>query len=115
VSGEPRRAGSSPDGVGLVTSARRDRRHQARHPPGEMDQRKHRQHARPAPAPGIVLRLDTRDRGSPARLLPMEPVALPEDVRARPGLSEPALRELVWIVPDGAGERTGGERTLLAL
>ena len=44
---------------------------------------------------GHQLRVGARDRHLPARLLPLEPVAVPEDAGARPGLPAPLERQLV--------------------
>ena len=57
---------------------------------------------------------DLRNRHLRARILPLEPVVLPEDVRARPGLSQEGAGELVPGVRHRAGERAGGGRLLLA-
>ncbi len=48
--------------------------------PGDVDARQHRPHERAAPAPRHQLRLGARDRHLPARVLPLEPVALHADV-----------------------------------
>ena len=56
----------------------------------DLDAREHRAHEGAAAAPRHQLRLGARDRDLPARLLQVEPVAVHQDVRARPGVS-PAL------------------------
>ena len=75
----------------------------------------HRPHEGPAPAPRHQLRLGARDRHLPAGLLPVEPVAVPADVRARPGVPPALDGQLVPVVPDGARQRAGRRRRLLAL
>ena len=75
----------------------------------------HRPHEGAAAAPRHQLRLGARDRHVPAGLLPVEPVALPADVRARPGLPPALARSTGARVPDGARQRAGRRRRLLAL
>ncbi len=43
-------------------------------------------------------------------VLPLDPVAVPALLRARPGLPQGRLRQLVPGRPDGAGQRAGGRR-----
>ena len=69
----------------------------------------------PAQEDGLRLRLVPRGQLLPARLLQVEPVDLPEDVRARPGLPQGQLGQLVPPVPDRPGQRTGRRRGLLAV
>ena len=54
-----------------------------RHASREVDARQHRPHERAAAAARHQLRLGARDRDVPARVLQVQPVDLPEDVRAR--------------------------------
>ena len=115
VPGDARTGGPAPDGLGLLRSAGRKRRDQARDPSRDMDSREHRGHGGAAAEARPVVRLDSRDRRPPARLLSLESVVLPEDVRARSGLSQPPFRQLVRLVPDRPRERAGRERALLAL
>ena len=64
---------------------------------------------------GISYAWDARDRDVPARLLQVQPVDLPEDVRARPGLPAALDGQLVSELSDRAGQRAGRRRRLLAL
>ena len=77
--------------------------------------REHRAHEGPAAAARDQLRLVARAGHLPARLLQVEPVAVPADVRARPRLPEAVDGELVSELPDRAGQRAGRGRRLLAL
>ena len=97
--------------------AGRERRHQERHPPRRVDHAQHRAHARAVPDHGRHVRLGQRGRHLPARLLPLEPVVLPEAAQGRAGLSEDGRRRLVPQGPGRAGARAGrGSRPrLLAL
>ena len=49
------------------------------------------------------------------RVLPLDPVAVPEVARARPGLPQEQPGQLVPLRPDGAGQRAGHRRPLRAL
>ena len=73
----------APHRLGRARPARGERGHQARRPPREVDARQHRVHEAPAPAPGLQLPLEPRDRDLRPRVLPLEPVVLPADARAR--------------------------------
>ena len=64
---------------------------------------------------GHQLRVGSRDRDLHARVLPLEPVALRPDVRARARVSPQVDGELVRQLPDRARERAGRGRRLLAL
>ena len=72
-------------------------------------------HEGAAAAPRHQLRLGARAGHLPARLLPLEPVAVHPHVRARPGLPAALDGELVPDRPDRAGQRAGRRRRLLAL
>ena len=101
--------------LGRVRLAGGERRDQERHPSRDLDARQHRAHEGAAAAPRHQLRLGARAGHLPARLLPLEPVAVRPHVRARAGVSAPIDRELVSELSDGAGQRTGRRRRLLAL
>ena len=64
---------------------------------------------------GISYAWERETRHVPAGLLPVEPVAVPADVRARPGVPQALDRQLVLVVPDRARQRAGRRRRLLAL
>ncbi len=106
---------AAPVRVGRVRPAGGERRHQERHPSRDLHAREHRAHEGAVAAPRHQLRLGARAGHVPARLLPLEPVAVHPHVRARPGLSPPLDRELVSGRPHGAGQRAGRRRRLLAL
>src|SRR4051812_5268904 len=101
--------------MGRLRPAGRERRDQEQHAPGDLDAREHRPYEGAAPADWYQLRLGARNRDLPARLLPLEPVDLPEDARARSRLSQALERQLVPQLQDRAGERTGDRWSLLAL
>ena len=106
---------AAPVRVGRVRPAGRERGHQDRHAPREVDARQHRAHEGAAPAPRHQLRLGPRDRDLPARVLQVQPVDLPQDVRARDRLPQALDGELVPELPDRARQRTGRRRRVLAL
>ena len=103
------------DGVGLLRDAGRERGDPAPDAPARMDREQHRRDARPAQEDGLRLRLEPRDRLPPPRLLPLEPVVLPQDVREGHRLPQPAPRELVPVLRHGAGQRAGRAGGVLAL
>ena len=61
-----------PDGLRRLRPARRERRHPAQHPPGDVDPRQHRAHASPAAQHGHDVRLGARDRQLRAGVLPVD-------------------------------------------
>ena len=67
------------------------------------------------PPLGDLDRLVPRVRHPRAELLPLDPVDLPEAVRARAGLPQGGGGQLVPPRPDGAGQRAGDRRPLRAL
>ena len=64
---------------------------------------------------GHQLRVGAGDRDLPAGLLPLEPVAVPEDARARSRVSQALERQLVPELQHGPRQRAGRRRRLLAL
>ncbi len=84
------------------------------HAAARVDAAQHRQHEGADEAPGLRLRLVARSYDLPARLLPLEPVVLPQALRAGLGVSQEEQGELVSEVRDRAGQRAGGRRMLLA-
>ena len=67
-----------PHRVRRVRAARGERGHQAEDPPRPVDDEEHREHAPPAAVHGRHVRLGQRGRDLHARVLPLEPVDLPE-------------------------------------
>ena len=59
--------------------------------------------------------MGSRDRDLPARLLQVQPVDLPADVRARSRLPQALDGQLVRGRQDGSGQRAGGRRRMLAV
>ncbi len=101
--------------LGCVRPAGRERRHQERHPSRNLDAREHRPHEGAAPAHRHQLCLGARNRHVPAGVLPLEPVAVPQDARAGPGVPQAFDRQLVPELQHGPRQRTGRQRRLLAL
>ena len=101
--------------MGCVRHAGRERRHQEQPAPGAVDARQHRAHEGAVAAPRHQLRVGPRTGHVPARLLPLEPVAVHPHVRARPGVSPALDRQLVPELPDRARQRAGDRRRVLAL
>ena len=96
-----------PDGLRCLRPAGGERRHPAQHPPRHLDLRQHRRHA-PAVSPdGGDDRLDPRGHHLHSRVLPLEPVVLPADAGARPGLPGQGRGLVVSEGPDRAGQRAG--------
>ena len=75
----------------------------------------HRRDPRADAAHGLGDRLGPRDLDARARLLPLDAMALPPLLRARPRLSQGGTGQLVPGRPDGARERAGDRRPLRAL
>ena len=71
-------------------------------------------HALPTPLHGRGLRLGPGDRHLPAGLLRLEPVVLPQDVRAGPRLPRLRPRQLVPHLPDRPRQRAGRGRQVRA-
>ena len=100
---------AAPDRLGRVRAAGRERRDQARRAPGRLDlratstPRRRRSGATQCPSTGRT-RLHTCDPG----VLPVDPVAVPALLRARPRLPQGVGGQLVPEGPDRAGQRAGG-------
>ena len=105
---------ASSDGLGLVRLARGECGDSEQHAAARVDAAQHRQHEGADEAPRLRLRLVARSHDLPAGILPLEPVVLPQALRAGIGLSQEEQGELVSEVRDRAGERAGGRRMLLA-
>ena len=113
VDAGPQRA--SPHGLGFVWAAGGERRHRQPDAAARVDAGQHRQDEAADEPPGLRLRLVEGSHHLPAGVLPLEPVVLPEVLRARPGLSQEEQGELVSEVRHRAGQRAGvAERLLLA-
>src|SRR5438552_1312107 len=102
-------------GLGRLRAAGRERRHRARCAAGHLDAREHRLHALAAQEDGHLLRLGPRSGHLRPVVLQVAAAHLHQDARARTGLPQALLGELVPVVPDRAGQRAGGGRPLLAL
>ena len=81
---------------------------QEQHAAARVDAAQHRQHEGADEAPRFCLRLVARSHHLPARVLPVEPVVLPQAVREGIGVSQEEQGELVSEVRHRAGERAGG-------
>ena len=82
-------------GLGRLRSAGRERRHRQQAPPARVDLQQHRDHEEDAPPLRLQLRLGSRSLHLRAGILSLEPVVLPEDAGARPGLSQEGAGQLV--------------------
>ena len=84
-------------------------------PPRAVDAGQHRQDEGADEAPRLCLRLVNRSHHLPARVLPLEPVVLPQVPGARAGVSQEEQGQLVSAVRHRAGQRAGAaQRMLLA-
>ena len=93
------------DGLGRLRAAGRKRRHReqaATRASGRCENIEEMK--KTAPALRVQLRLGPRDLHLRAGILPLEPVVLPEDAGARPGLSQEGAGELVSGVRHRAGQ-----------
>ena len=101
--------------LGRLRPSGRERGHQEPVAPRDLDARQHRPHEGAVAAARHQLCLGPRVRDVRGRLLPVEPVVVPADVRARPRLSAPVDGQLVPGLRHRAGQRAGGRRGVLAL
>ena len=99
------------DRLRRVRAAGRKRRDQEQRQPPRMDTEEHRQDAPAAPVDGRLVRLERRGRHLRARVLPLEPVAVPEVPGSGSGLSHQLTRGLVPQRRD-AGARAGRGRRI---
>src|ERR1700756_2866141 len=104
---------ASSHGVGFVWLARGKRRDLEQYSAARVDAAQHRQHEGADEAAGLRLRLVARSDHLLARLLPVEPVVLPEALRAGIGVPQEEQGELVPEVRDRAGQRAGTSQWLL--
>ena len=84
-------------------------------PPRRLDLQEHRDAGGLVPPVRAVLRLVAPAADLRPGVLPLDPVAVPAAVRARPGLPQGRLRQLVPDRPDRAGQRAGHQRQVRAL
>ena len=103
---------ATPYGVRRLRAERRERRHRARHPSGQVDHGQHRQDAAAISLNGGNLRLGPRARNVRARVLPVEPVDIPAVPEVRSGLPRLRARQLVPDRQHRAGQRAGRGRPL---
>ena len=111
----PRAAGPAPDGLRRVRAAGRERRDQGGRPPARGHGAQHRRDPRADAADGLGDRLDPRALDARARVLPLDAVALPALLRARPGVPQGGAGQVVPERPDRARQRAGDRRPLRAL
>ncbi len=102
------------DGLGRVRPARRERRDGERRAACEVDVRQHRLHEAAAAVARLRHRLVARGRHLQARLLPLEPVAVPAHAREGHRLPQDRHGQLGPRGPDRARQRAGDRRPRLA-
>ena len=110
-----RLARDAPDGLRLVRPTGGERGH----PRGRSSPRdrraEHRAHPDRDEAPGLGHRLGPRDLRARGRVLPLDPVAVPEVLRGGPGLPESRTCPVVPERPDRRRERVRDRRQVRAL
>ena len=104
----------APDRLGLLRPARGERGDQARHAPGRLDLREHRDAGRSFRRYALSLRLDPAAAHLRPGVLPLDAVAVPA-LYERGLAYRRRLRQLVPARPDRAGQRAGHQRPLRAL
>ena len=104
----PRRA--EPDRLRQLRAARRERRHQDRHPPPHLHRRPHRGAQVQPEAAGGRLRLASGDPQPRPAVHAVEPGHLPAVPGGRPGLPQERPGQLVPGLPDRPGQRAGAAR-----
>ena len=97
----------SPDGLRRLRPPRRERRHQAQHPSGQVDPPEHRPGRQDHEAHGLLLRLRPHVQHLRPRVLPVGPVDVPQDVGEGPGLPQHLAGQLVPLLQHGPGQRAG--------
>ncbi len=107
--------GAAADGLRLVRPAGRERGDQGGRPSARDHRAEHRLDRPPDAADRLGDRLGPRGLGARADLLPLDAVAVPEALRARPRLPQGGAGQLVPERPDGALERARDRRPLRAL
>ena len=101
--------------LGRLRPARRERRDQGRDPSGSVHARQHRAHEGTAAAARDQLRVGTGAGDVRSRVLQVEPVALHPNVRARSGVPQALIGQLVLELQHRPRQRAGGRGWLLAL
>ena len=99
-----------PDGLGRLRAPRRAVRDQDRYPSAPDDPAQHRELQAPDQEPGLQLRLVPRARYDRSALCEVDPVDLPQALRAGARLSGGGTGQLVSGAGDGARERRGAGR-----
>ena len=100
----------SPHGVGRLRAPGGERGHQGRRAPGHSHPGEHRQLQGRNHLAGLRLRLVARGEYLGARVLPVEPVVLPQDAREGPGVPAVLEGELVHRLPHRHRQRAGEGR-----
>ena len=103
------------DRLGLVRAPGGERGDQERDPPQAVDLREHRAAGALLQADGDVLRLEPPGADQRSRVLPLDPVAVPEALRHGIGVPEERSGQLVSERPDRPRERAGDQRLLRAV
>ena len=111
----PRRPGPAPDGLRLVRPAGRERGDQGGRHPRDVTPRNIASIRAAMQRLGWSIDWDARPRDARAGLLPLDAMALPPLLRARPRVSQGRAGQVVPERPDGARERAGDRRALRAL
>ena len=84
-----------PDRLRRIRTARRELRDKDRHPSAHSHRPEHPQFHRPAQARRLRIRLEPRCRYDRHRLLQVDPVDIPQDVRARTRFPRQGVRQLL--------------------
>ena len=111
----PRPPGAAPHGLRRVRPSRGERGHQDRAPPAGVNRRLHRRVPAPVPPVGDLDRLDARAGHERPGVLPLDPVDLPQALRAGPRLPQGGRGQVVSQGRHRAGQRAGDRRPLRAL
>ncbi len=104
-----------PDGMGRFRPSRGELRDPEGDPPAHLHAREHRGHEGAVSLVGRSLRLDEGSHDLRARVLPLEPVVLPQAPREGPRRPEEIGGQLVPVVPHGPRERAGRRGSLRTL
>ena len=103
------------DGLGRLRHAGRERGHRPQGAAGAVDLRQHRHDEGAVRRDRAGHRLVARGHDLQARLLPLEPVAVPQDAREGHRVSQDRQGELGPRRPDGARQRAGDRWPRLAI